>query len=120
MSSIPASIPQYIDNNAEKFIDRLEKAVAIKSISGDASYRKYVIEMGDFIDEELKKLGASTKKVQLGEHEMDGQKLQLPPAVLGTLGSDPNKKTVLLYGHYDVQPASHSNQQCLDTGRAFR
>jgi Cys-Gly metallodipeptidase DUG1 len=30
--------------------------------------------------------------------------LDLPPAILGKLGDDPKKKTVLIYGHFDVQP----------------
>ena len=42
----------------------------------------------------------------IGEQELsDGQKIPLPPLVFGQLGNDPNKKTVLIYGHFDVQPA---------------
>jgi Cys-Gly metallodipeptidase DUG1 len=37
---------------------------------------------------------------------MDGQELELPPAILGRIGHDKNKKTVLVYGHFDVQPVS--------------
>jgi len=37
---------------------------------------------------------------------MEGQQLKLPPAILGRIGSDPKKKTVLIYGHFDVQPVS--------------
>ena len=39
--------------------------------------------------------------VQLPSGEID-----LPPIVLGTLGTDPGKKTVCIYGHLDVQPAA--------------
>lgn len=39
----------------------------------------------------------------------DGGELPLPPALLGTLGKDPKKKTVLVYGHLDVQPALKSD-----------
>ena len=35
----------------------------------------------------------------------DGTVLDLPPVLFGTLGNDPVKKTVMLYGHLDVQPA---------------
>lgn len=36
----------------------------------------------------------------------DGSEIPLPPILLGRLGSDPQKKTVCIYGHLDVQPAS--------------
>lgn len=36
---------------------------------------------------------------------MDGKKLQLPPVVTAQYGESPDKKTILVYGHYDVQPA---------------
>lgn len=35
----------------------------------------------------------------------NGEMLQLPPVVVGTLGKDLNKLTVCIYGHADVQPA---------------
>lgn len=35
-----------------------------------------------------------------------GEEIPLPPIILGCLGSDPGKKTVCIYGHLDVQPAS--------------
>jgi arginine utilization protein RocB len=38
---------------------------------------------------------------------MQGVELELPPIVLGRYGSDPNKKTVLVYGHYDVYYLPH-------------
>ena len=42
------------------------------------------------------------EKRPLGKHEMQGVELELPPIILGRYGSDPSKKTVLVYGHYDV------------------
>nr|XP_019957478.1 PREDICTED: cytosolic non-specific dipeptidase-like [Paralichthys olivaceus] len=35
-----------------------------------------------------------------------GEEIPLPPIILGSLGSDPKKKTVCIYGHLDVQPAN--------------
>ena len=32
--------------------------------------------------------------------------LKLPPVLMGELGRDPAKKTLLVYGHLDVQPAA--------------
>jgi Cys-Gly metallodipeptidase DUG1 len=106
MSQIPSAIPAYINQNENAFIKRLADAVAIPSISCDAVYRKHVFEMADFLAKELTKLGVETKKVPLGKHVMDGQELELPPAILGKLGKDKGKKTILIYGHFDVQPVS--------------
>jgi hypothetical protein len=36
----------------------------------------------------------------------DGTKLKLPDCLLGQLGNDPKKKTLLVYGHLDGQLAS--------------
>ena len=50
--------------------------------------------------------GATTRFVDIGEQTLaDGTKLKLPPIILGQLGADPAKKTLLVYGHMDVQPA---------------
>ena len=39
----------------------------------------------------------------------DGQVIPLPPIILGSLGNDPSKKTLCVYGHLDVQPAKKSD-----------
>ena len=36
----------------------------------------------------------------------DGSVLPLPPVLMGELGTDASKKTLLVYGHLDVQPAA--------------
>ena len=80
--------------------------VSVNSISGNAAHRPDVFKMSAWLDGQLKELGVTTKLVDLGKHVMDGQELPLPPAILGRIGEDPKKKTVLIYGHYDVQPVS--------------
>ncbi|KAG8904868.1 hypothetical protein FRB99_001035 [Tulasnella sp. 403] len=103
--AIPAQFYDYIDQNQPKFIERLAKAVAIPSVSGDASYRQHVFDMAQFIVDELQSLGVNVRTVDLGKQILDGQEIQLPSAILGWIGKDPKKKTVQLYAHYDVQPA---------------
>lgn len=54
----------------------------------------------------LRAQGGECTLKELGNQTLpDGTELELPPALLGTLGNDPNKKTLLVYGHLDVQPA---------------
>lgn len=62
--------------------------------------------MANFLDAHLSAVGVETRLVELGKHVMDNQELDLPPVILGRIGNDPKKKTVLVYGHFDVQPVS--------------
>ena len=65
--------------------------------------------MTQWMKAQLESYGVETKTVDLGKHTVDGQELPLPPAILGRLGKDKHKKTVLIYGHLDVQPAKLSD-----------
>ncbi|KAG7535894.1 hypothetical protein FFLO_03640 [Filobasidium floriforme] len=105
----PAEILKYIDEHQDAFIDRLAKAVSIPSVSGDPARRKDVFAMADWLKAELESLGATVEKRPLGKQMLDGVELDLPPALLGQLGTDPKKRTVLIYGHFDVQPAEKSD-----------
>lgn len=102
----PAKFIEYVDNNADRFVDRLAKAVAIPSVSGDTAYRQHVLDMAQFLKSELESLGVNVTLVDLGKQVLDGQEIALPPAILGEIGNDKSKKTVALYAHYDVQPVS--------------
>lgn len=46
------------------------------------------------------------KTVDIGNQNLDGQIIPFPPIILANIGNDKSKKTVCIYGHYDVQPAS--------------
>ena len=128
----PKQFLDYVDTNSVKFIDRLSEAVAIpryvsrlivcttleskhgnflttrraSSISGDASRRGDVLKMASWVQTELEKFGVKTEAIPLGTQHIEGQVLDLPPAIVGKIGDDPKKKTILVYGHFDVQPVS--------------
>lgn len=97
-----------IDELQPQFIERLRKAIAIPSVSADELLRPKVVEMLAFLVNELTTLGFTDIQLKdLGKQPPPvlNPDLQLPPIVLGRFGTDPKKKTVLVYGHYDVQPA---------------
>ncbi|XP_071957141.1 cytosolic non-specific dipeptidase-like [Antedon mediterranea] len=100
----------YVDEHQEEYVKRLADAVAIKSVSAWPECRGDITTMVHSVAKSLEKLGATVELVKLGQQTLDdGTVLDLPEAILGSLGSDPNKKTVCLYGHLDVQPAQVSD-----------
>ncbi|KAI9560884.1 hypothetical protein GHT06_011838 [Daphnia sinensis] len=96
----------YIDSNKDKFIKNLNEAVAIKSVSAWPETRPEIFKMVKWVAAKLEHLGATTELKDVGKQKLhDGSILDLPPVLFGKLGNDPSKKTVMVYGHLDVQPA---------------
>ncbi|CCF60091.1 hypothetical protein KAFR_0J00230 [Kazachstania africana CBS 2517] len=98
-----------VDELKPQFIDVLAKAIEIPAVSSDESLRPMVVKKAHFLADQLKSLGFSDIQLrELGTQPppVNDPKLQLPPVVLARYGNDPAKKTVLVYGHYDVQPAA--------------
>ena len=97
---------QHIDKNQDKYVENLKNAVAIQSVSAWPEKRGEIKKMVEWVAEWLKRLGASVELRDVGTQTLpDGTVLPLPPVLLGQLGNNPEKKTVLVYGHLDVQPA---------------
>lgn len=109
MASTPAPMKKFfgfVDENKESFIDNLAEAVAIKSVSAWPETREEITKMVHWAGDRLKKLGAEVEYVSVGMQELpNGTKIPLPPVLMGSLGKDAKKKTLLVYGHLDVQPA---------------
>lgn len=86
----------YINNNKDRFINELLDMLRIPSVSADPMFKNDVLRMAEFVKERLAEAGAD--KVKLCE--TGGY-----PIVYGEKMVDPSLPTVLVYGHYDVQPA---------------
>ncbi|OCK75665.1 CNDP dipeptidase [Lepidopterella palustris CBS 459.81] len=93
-----------VDSMSDHFIERLRKAVAIPSVSAEDERRPEVVKMGKWLAAELKSLGAHVELRELGK-QPHKEHLDLPPVVVARYGNDTKKRTILVYGHYDVQPA---------------
>lgn len=90
------TIKSYILNHKNRFVEELIELLKIPSISADSAYKKDILLTADFVLESLKKAGCD--HVEL--FETSGN-----PIVYGEKIIDKNLPTVLVYGHYDVQPA---------------
>jgi acetylornithine deacetylase/succinyl-diaminopimelate desuccinylase-like protein len=86
----------YVKENKDRFIAELIELLKIPSISADVNYKKDVLKTADAIKYSLEKAGCD--KVEICE--TPGY-----PVVYGEKLIDSSLPTVLVYGHYDVQPA---------------
>ena len=86
---------KYIEKNQNRFLDELKDFLRIPSISTDAEKKEEVGRAADFVADQLGKAGM--QKIEI---------FQTPghPLVYGQRIEDEEKPTVLVYGHYDVQP----------------
>ncbi len=91
-----STIQTYIQENKKRFLNELISLLKIPSVSADKAYKKDVLNTADFVLESLKKAGCD--HVELCE--TPGY-----PIIYGEKIIDKNLPTVLVYGHYDVQPA---------------
>ena len=85
----------YINENKQRYLDELFELLKIASISADPAYKDEVLKCADKCAEHLKNAGADMVEVC----ETEGY-----PVVYGEKLLDKNLPTVLVYGHYDVQP----------------
>jgi acetylornithine deacetylase/succinyl-diaminopimelate desuccinylase-like protein len=90
------NIKSYITAHKQRFLDELIELLKIPSVSADKAFKKEVLLTADFVLESLKKAGCD--KVEMC-------KTPGYPIIYGEKIIDKNLPTILVYGHYDVQPA---------------
>ncbi len=90
----------YINEHKDRFINELITLLKIPSISADSAYQKDVIKTADEIKKSLEKAGCDLVEIC----ETPGY-----PIVYGEKIIDSKLPTVLVYGHYDVQPPDPIN-----------
>ena len=87
---------QYIDQNKDRFLNELLDLLRIPSISANSEHKGDMIRCAEAVKQSLLDAGADLAEI----HETAGH-----PIVYGEKMVDPSFPTVLVYGHYDVQPA---------------
>lgn len=85
----------FINKNKDRFLEELLDLLRIPSISADPAYKKDVQKTAEVVAERLREGGLDTVEI----HPTAGH-----PIVYGEKILDAALPTVLVYGHYDVQP----------------
>ena len=91
-----STLKSIIQENKQRYLDELFDLLRIPSVSADPAYKADVFRTADEVAKRLKEAGADNVEIC----DTPGY-----PVVYGDKIIDPSKPTVLVYGHYDVQPA---------------
>ena len=91
---------QYIQQHKDRFLSELLELLRIPSVSADSKYKADVRLAAEFICGKIKSAGADLAEI----NETAGH-----PIVYGEKIIDKSLPTILVYGHYDVQPADPLN-----------
>ncbi len=90
------TVDSYIESNKDRFLEELIDLLKIPSVSADPSFSKDVERTAELLKSRLTEIGIDKVEVcPTAGH----------PIVYGEKIVDPALPTVLVYGHYDVQPA---------------
>jgi len=88
-------IKQYVEQHKQRLLDELFDLLRFPSVSADPKYKQDILNTAALVAKKLRDAGAD--KVEVCETAGN-------PIVYGEKIIDATKPTVLVYGHYDVQP----------------
>jgi acetylornithine deacetylase/succinyl-diaminopimelate desuccinylase-like protein len=88
-------LKSFIEENQTRFLNELFDLLRIPSISTDPEYSDDVVKMAYILKTALESVGADKAEV----HETEGNPIVFAEKILNN-----DLPTVLVYGHYDVQP----------------
>ena len=91
-----SEINNYIAQNKQRFLDELLDLLRIPSVSADSAYDADTAKTAEEVKKRLEEAGAENVEICATAGH---------PIVYGDKIIDTNLPTVLVYGHYDVQPA---------------
>lgn len=86
---------EYQGKNKDRFLNELLEMLRIPSVSARSEHRQDMVRCAEMVKQRLLEAGADKAEI----FSTSGH-----PVVYGEKIIDPSKPTVLVYGHYDVQP----------------
>jgi acetylornithine deacetylase/succinyl-diaminopimelate desuccinylase-like protein len=91
-----SEVKSYIDNNQQRFLEELIEFLRIPSVSANSKFENEVLRGAEFLEDALKKAGVDLVEIC----PTAGHPIVYAEKIVST-----DAPTVLVYGHYDVQPA---------------
>jgi acetylornithine deacetylase/succinyl-diaminopimelate desuccinylase-like protein len=88
------AVAAYLQQHQDRFLDELKALLRIPSVSADPAYLPAMQQAALFVRDQFTSLGLTTEIVPTAGH----------PIVYAEWLGRPGAPTVLVYGHYDVQP----------------
>ena len=90
----------FAEQHRDEYEQLLSEFVRIPTVSSDPAYRDHIMRGVEFAVATIKRLGGEAEVIATSGY----------PVVYGSLNPSPGAKTVSLYGHMDVQPASRETE----------
>jgi len=91
-----AQVKEYVQKNKQRFLDELMELLRIPSVSAKPEHQPDMLRMAESV---------KTKLIAAGADKVEVCSTKGYPVVYGEKIIDAKLPTVLVYGHYDVQPA---------------
>ena len=88
------SVSNYLDQHADRFLEELKEFLRIPTVSADPECKPHLVRGAEFVHKQLADLGMKAEIVPTAGH----------PIVYAEWLGAPGAPTVMVYGHYDVQP----------------
>ena len=89
-----------LQRDRDAILERLKALLRLPSVSTDPQFAPSMKAAREFLLERLSAIGLRNAQLLEGETPGEGQ-----PAVYGEWNGAPGRPTLVVYGHYDVQPA---------------
>ncbi len=91
---IPSEVLGKIDENRERYVHELQEFLRIPSVSTDSRHAHDIQRAAEWVHNQLKRMGLHARIENTDRH----------PVVIGSMCPHADRPTLLIYGHYDVQP----------------
>ena len=94
------AVEEFLRQNSDRFVEELKSFLRIPSVSAVSAHKGDVRKAAEWVRDQLSSAGVSAELVETKGH----------PIVYGEWLKAPGAPTVLIYGHYDVQPPDPLNE----------